>query len=159
MNLLTYIEECQRNNQQIYFTYLTKHRGEKNKSCLNYELQSEGIWSDEDKFLYNYDRIVAFGDEINKKSRYDYVVYVLEIDGNPNYVYVGQTSNTREHRMQQHLDHYKSAPSLRHAETLTLRPDLYEGLPIVDTQAKSEAQEAMVAANLKARGFIVEGGH
>ena len=94
-----------------------------------------------------------------KSKTYTYCVYVLEIDGDPNYVYVGQTAHTPEKRLEQHQTGYKSAPSLKKAKKLALRPDIYKQFDRVKTREAAEALESLVAKHLVARGFKVEGGH
>lgn len=90
---------------------------------------------------------------------YTYCVYVMEIDGDPYCVYVGQTYLTPEERLKQHQDGYKSAPSLRNAVKLELRPDLYADIPRMKTRKEAEEMEYSVAKKLKDYGYIVEGGH
>ena len=90
---------------------------------------------------------------------YDYCVYVLQIEDNPRYVYVGQTYLTPEERLVQHLTGYKSARSIRHAKYLTLRPDIYEQLPRLKTREQVLEVEARLASSLRSIGYNVEGGH
>ncbi len=90
---------------------------------------------------------------------YDYCVYVLQIDDDPRHIYVGQTYLSPEERLEQHKMGYKSAPSLRHASHLTLRPDIYEQLPRVKTRDEALALESRLAQSLKSVGYNVLGGH
>lgn len=91
--------------------------------------------------------------------KYTYCVYVLEIDGDPNYVYVGQTCLSPEERLKQHIEGVHSARSLRHAVKLELRPDLYKHMPRMVTRKEAEDLEFKTAERLKDLGYIVEGGH
>lgn len=90
---------------------------------------------------------------------YDYCVYVIQIDDDPMHVYVGQTYLSPEERLEQHRIGYKSAPSLRNANTLTLRPDIYQQIPRLDTRDIALEVEARLADNLRKIGFTVAGGH
>ncbi len=93
----------------------------------------------------------------NKK--YTYCIYVLEIDGDPYNVYVGQTYLKPEERLKQHKEGTHSAPCLRSAMQLELRPDLYEHIPHLKTRQEALDMEYRHAVKLKDLGYIVEGGH
>jgi predicted GIY-YIG superfamily endonuclease len=95
---------------------------------------------------------------MNKKV-YTYGVYVIEIDGDRWTVYVGQTYLTPEERFRQHQEGIHSAPSLRNAVKLELRPDLYKHLPRLKTRLEAEKAERDLANRLKDLGYMVEGGH
>jgi hypothetical protein len=90
---------------------------------------------------------------------YDYCVYVIQIDDDPMHVYVGQTYLTPEERLVQHCTGYKSARSLRNANTLTLRPDIYGQLPRLKSREQALEVESRLADNLRRIGFEVAGGH
>ena len=92
-------------------------------------------------------------------TKYTYCVYIIEIDHDPYYVYVGQTYLTPEERFQQHQEGIHSAPSLRGAVNLKLRPDLYEHLPKLKTRQAALKAEFDVAKRLWDLGYRVEGGH
>lgn len=94
-----------------------------------------------------------------KSKTYTYCVYVLEIDGDPYNVYVGQTYLTPEERLEQHQNGIHSARSIRNAVKLQLRPDLYENIPRLKTREAALQAEYEIAKKLKDLGYIVEGGH
>lgn len=91
--------------------------------------------------------------------KYTYGVYVIEIDGNPNHVYVGQSVLSAEERLAQHRRGYKSAPSIKRAKRLELRPDLYDYLERFRDREDALEMEANLARDLREEGFRVEGGH
>ena len=159
IDIFDYVRQQQEMGLPVTFAYQTLNRGIKNKTLTIYELVESGIEDCTIKFVYRFDKIQSFGRIEKATHRQQYVVYVLEVDEDPMKVYVGQTSRTREERLEQHCTGYKSAPSLRHAKSLVLRPDLYEGLPAVHTQEESLIQESLLAQSLIARGFTVLGGH
>ena len=156
--VVIYVQRQLQNSEPVTFSYRTAIRGIKDKTITNFRPTTSGILDVDSDFTYTFNRLESIGAPDDKRRVNMYVVYVLEIDGDPNYVYVGQTSHTRDVRLHQHLDHYKSAPSLRHAKTLTLRDDLYDEFAPTN-QNGSLAQESLLAINLRARGFNVEGGH
>jgi hypothetical protein len=91
-----------------------------------------------------------------------YGVYIIELDRNPNYVYVGQTWYLPEERLAQHntgFAAFHAAKPFKRGSRGTLRRDLFGHLPRVKSQAQAEAMEAAVALQLKKAGFRVEGGH
>lgn len=93
------------------------------------------------------------------KPKYTYGVYVIELNNNPNYVYVGQSYLTAAERLHQHRHGYKSAPSIKKARYMKLRPDLYSYLERFTKREDAEAMEALLAKDLREEGFKVEGGH
>jgi hypothetical protein len=88
----------------------------------------------------------------------EYRCYVIEINGNENHVYVGQTNYPIDKRFQQHVYKYHSARVLSRYDILTLREDLCAHLPPSYNQADSLAAEKALYQDLKRRGFKVEGG-
>lgn len=95
----------------------------------------------------------------NDRKYYTYGLYVLEIDSDPYYVYVGQSYLSPEERLEQHKNGVHSARSLRGAVRLVLRPDLYEGLPRYQSRDEALKAERDYATKLKNYGYRVEGGH
>lgn len=85
-------------------------------------------------------------------------LYVIEIDGNPHHVYVGQTNYPIQKRFQQHVYKYHPARILLHHDTLVLREDLCLDLPPSYTKEASLQAEKELAEKLKREGFKVEGG-
>ncbi len=95
-------------------------------------------------------------------GRRTYGVYVIELDGNSNHVYVGQTWYTPEERLQQHLTGlaiFHAARIFKRGVGGALRPDLYAHLPCFFRQSEAEALESSWALHLRQLGFRVEGGH
>lgn len=90
---------------------------------------------------------------------YDYCVYVIEVDDDPFCVYVGQTYLTPDERLAQHCAGYKSAPSLRHARKLELRPDIYGQIGRFKTREEALSAETTLANGLTKIGYKVLGGH
>jgi hypothetical protein len=94
-----------------------------------------------------------------------YRIYVIELAdaagrgrrGGPS-VYVGQTVVTPEERFAQHRQGHKAARVVRR-HALRLRPDLYDGLPLLASREAALVLEARVATELRARGYNVFGGH
>ena len=73
-------------------------------------------------------------------------------------VYVGQTVVTPEERFAQHKAGHKASRVVRR-HGLRLRPDLYDGLPLLASREAALVLEARVAAELRTRGYRVFGGH
>ncbi len=88
----------------------------------------------------------------------EYRCYVIEINGNPKHVYVGQTNYPIEKRFAQHVYKYHSARVLSRFDIITLREDLYANWPICFNSADSLENEKALFEHLKNRGFKVEGG-
>ena len=87
----------------------------------------------------------------------EYGVYVIEIEGLEDSLYVGQSFHPAEKRLQQHLDGVRASKWVRDYGG-NLRPDLYEHLPRLDREG-AEALEAIVAELLRREGWTVYGGH
>ena len=125
-----------------------------------YEVFPDYVMRQRDDFEFGYDLIT--GARLISPRR-SFGVYVIEINGNRNHVYVGQTWYLPEERLQQHLTGYAvfhaARPFKRRGTTGRLRPDLYAHLPRYHTQADAEAMEARWARELKKAGYRVEGGH
>ena len=88
----------------------------------------------------------------------EYRCYVIEINGNPNHVYVGQTKYPIDIRFAQHVYKYHSARVLRRYDILTLREDLFASWPVSYNSPDSLKSEKALFNHLKSRGFKVEGG-
>jgi hypothetical protein len=73
-------------------------------------------------------------------------------------LYVGQTTVTPAERFAQHKAGHKASRVVRR-HGLRLRPDLYEGLPLLASREAALVLEARVAAELRGRGYRVFGGH
>lgn len=87
-----------------------------------------------------------------------YRCYSIEINGNPNHIYVGQTNYLINKRFAQHVYHYHSARILRRYDIPTLREDLYADWPICYNSKDSLKNEKGLYEHLKKQGFKVEGG-
>lgn len=124
-----------------------------------YDVFEDYVSRHRDDFEFGFDLISAIRTIPGAR---DYGVYVIELDGNSNYVYVGQTWYAPEERLAQHNTGYAvfhAARPFKRGSRGTLRPDLFAHLPRVKSQAQAEALEASTAMKLRKQGFRVEGGH
>lgn len=124
-----------------------------------YDVFDDYLSRHRDDFEFGYD-LISRVERITGPRTYG--VYVIELDRNPNHVYVGQTWYQPEERLAQHNTGYAvfhAAKAFKAGARGTLRRDLYGHLPRYGTQAQSEAIEASLAMHLKKQGFRVEGGH
>jgi len=95
-----------------------------------------------------------------------YHVYVIELDDAigprlnskfPN-IYVGQSWLSPKERFGQHRDGvHASRHATKHGKWL--RPKLYERYNPIPTQDEAIAMEALLAENLRLKGYTVWGGH
>jgi predicted GIY-YIG superfamily endonuclease len=88
-----------------------------------------------------------------------YGVYVIELEGSPNSLYVGYSYRTAEERLQEHLSGHNAAGCFKHGARGRLRPDLYEHLPRFASRRSAEQAVRQLAGELSKRGWFVEGGH
>jgi len=86
-------------------------------------------------------------------------VYVIEIDGDPNHLYVGETNYPVEKRFQQHVNKFNPARVLLKYDSFELAMQHAEGWPKVTTKEESLRNEAALAEELRSKGYKVEGGH
>ncbi|HSX00958.1 MAG TPA: hypothetical protein VLF67_01835 [Candidatus Saccharimonas sp.] len=125
-----------------------------------YDVFDDYLSRHRDDFEFGYDLITRA--EIISARR-TFGVYVIEIGGNANHLYVGQSWYSPEERLRQHLTGYAAfhaAKPFKHKNvTGKLRPDIYTQLPRYRTQAEAEKAEAWTALQLRKAGFRVEGGH
>jgi hypothetical protein len=125
-----------------------------------YDVFDDYLSRHRDDFEFGFDLIAAARLIDGRRT---YGCYVIEIGGNSNHVYVGQTWYTPEERLQQHLTGYAvfhaAKPFKRGGVSGRLRPDLYGHLPRYPNQSQSEAMESRLAMELRKAGFRVEGGH
>lgn len=125
-----------------------------------YDVEADYISRHRDDFEFGFDLITAARMLTGVRT---YRVYVIEINHNPNHVYVGQTWYEPEERLAQHLTGFAAfhaaRPFKKHSTTGRLRPDLYAHLPIYKSQKQAEQLEAHWALQLRKAGFRVEGGH
>jgi hypothetical protein len=124
-----------------------------------YDVFDDYLSRHRDDFEFGFDLITHLERITGPRS---FGVYVIELDHNPNHVYVGQTWYLAEERLAQHntgFAAFHAARPFKAGARGTLRRDLFGHLPRCKTQAQSEAMEASVAMQLKKLGFRVEGGH
>lgn len=124
-----------------------------------YDLFDDYVSRHRDDFEFGFDLITAASTISGRRT---FGVYVIELDRNSNYVYVGQTWYAPEERLAQHntgFAAFHAARPFKRGARGILRPDLYAHLPRVTAQAEAELLEARVARELKYAGFRVEGGH
>ncbi len=124
-----------------------------------YDVHADYLSRHRDDFEFGFDLIVSLRRITEARS---YGVYIVELDGNPNHLYVGQTWYLPEERLAQHhtgFAAFHAARIFKRGVRGRLRPDLYLQLPRVRSQAQAEALEARTAMELRRLGFRVEGGH
>lgn len=85
-------------------------------------------------------------------------VYVIQLDDDRNWVYVGQSYHSPEVRFQQHKNGIRASRIVRR-HGRRLRPDLHGRRPRYSSREEALRAEAALAAELRRRGFRVEGGH
>jgi predicted GIY-YIG superfamily endonuclease len=95
--------------------------------------------------------------------RRTYGVYVVEIDDDPDYVYVGYSAHTPEHRLEQHqtgeFEIHHAAQVFRSGSRATkLRPDLYRHLNRFELREEAIEEEVKLAAQLRKQGYVVVQG-
>jgi hypothetical protein len=124
-----------------------------------YDVFDDYVSRHRDDFEFGFDLISAVRTVPGARS---YGVYVVELDGNSNHVYVGQTWYAPEERLAQHNTGYAvfhAARPFKRGARGVLRPDLYAHIPRVRSQAEAEKLEWSTALALRKAGFRVEGGH
>lgn len=149
--------EHKRRGIEIAFLYDTL--GLVPQRLYSYELLQHSIRQIKKDRIFEYDRILAV--ELLPKSRI-YEVYVIELDYEPDHVYVGQSSYSPELRLMRHLTHdkqFQAAKIFRGAvQDGTLRPDLSSHLPTYEIESESKKAEKLLSEQLREQGFRVEGG-
>jgi len=83
--------------------------------------------------------------------------YVIEIDGDPKHVYVGETNYPREKRFQQHIYKFHPSRALLKYDVLRLAEELCDDRRYL-SQTESKAAEKKKADELRTLGYRVEGG-
>ena len=124
-----------------------------------YDLFVDYVSRHRDDFEFGFDLITAVRAIPRARS---FGCYVIQLDGNSNHVYVGQTWYLPDERLAQHntgFAAFHAARPFKRGARGTLRPDLYVHLPRVRTQAQAETMESALALQLRQLGFRVEGGH
>jgi hypothetical protein len=124
-----------------------------------YDVFKDYLSRHRDDFEFGFDLIARIQLITGKRS---YGVYVVELDDNPNHVYVGQSWYEPEERLAQHdtgFAAFHAARPFKAGARGKLRRDLIRQIPRYKLQNEAEAMEAKVAIQLKKLGFRVEGGH
>jgi len=86
-------------------------------------------------------------------------VYVIEINGDPQHLYVGETNYPVEKRFQQHVHKFNPARILLHHDHFEMAMHHAVGWPIQSNKQASLKAEAQLAQDLRDQGFKVAGGH
>jgi hypothetical protein len=124
-----------------------------------YDVYPDYLSRHRDDFEFGFADITAASHIVGPRS---FGVYVLELDHNPNHVYVGQSWYLPEERLAQHntgFAAFHAARPFKRGVRGVLRPDLYRHAPRVKSQKVAEEMESELAIRLKKLGFRVEGGH
>ena len=97
-----------------------------------------------------------------------YTVYAIELSNDAHlgpksdttkpYIYVGITSQTPEGRFATHKAGGPTASDIVRRHGLRLRPDLTSGCKKANGRTRAVALEQEVAADLRAKGYIVDAG-
>jgi len=124
-----------------------------------YHVFDDYLARDRDDFEFGFD-LITRAEHITRARTYG--VYIIELDGNKNHLYVGQTWYEPHERLAQHntgFAAFHAARPFKRGSRGTLRPELYKHLPRLSSQTQAEELEAQVARELVQQGFRVEGGH
>jgi hypothetical protein len=157
--LHTFIKSASVRHQPLLIEYLYEDPLTVPQRLYRYDVFDDYLTRLRDDFEFGYDLITACSRIAGRRT---YGVYVIELDGNSNHVYVGQTWYMPEERLRQHLTGYAvfhAARPFKRGAGGKLRPDLYEHLPRYATQQQAEDKEASWALELRKAGYRVEGGH
>jgi hypothetical protein len=157
----TFIRAAHKANKPILIDYLfdPEHDIIVPQRLYRYHIYDDYLARDRDDFEFGYD-LITRAEHITKARTFG--VYIIELDGNPNYLYVGQTWYDPAERLAQHntgFAAFHAARPFKRGSRGRLRPDLYAHLPRFKSQPGAEALEARTAMELKRAGFRVEGGH
>jgi GIY-YIG catalytic domain len=156
-----FIHASYRSRRPIFIDYLfDPDTGEIVPQRLyRYHVHDDYLTRDRDDFEFGFDFITRAA-HITKPRTYG--VYIIELDGNKNHLYVGQTWYEPSERLAQHntgFAAFHAARPFKRGARGSLRPDLYSHLPRFRSQSDAESLEAQVARELSRQGFRVEGGH
>jgi hypothetical protein len=161
IDLADFIRHAHRSARPILIDYLFDPETDTivPQRLYRYDVFSDYLSRHRDDFEFGFELITRAEHIIGPRT---YGVYVIELDGNANHVYVGQTWYLPEERLAQHntgFAAFHAARPFKRGARGRLRPDLYAHLPRFRTQRQAEALEARWALELKKQGFRVEGGH
>lgn len=154
-----FVRACQARHQALLVEYLYEDPLSVPQRLYRYDVFEDYLVRLRDDFEFGYD-LITHVSRITRRRTYG--VYVIELDGNHNHLYVGQTWYSPEERLRQHLTGYAvfhAARPFKKGAIGKLRPDLYEHIPRYPSQPQAEAKEASWAMELKRAGYRVEGGH
>ncbi|EKD99384.1 MAG: hypothetical protein ACD_22C00278G0012 [uncultured bacterium] len=84
---------------------------------------------------------------------------MIEIGGDPNHLYVGETNYPVEKRFQQHVYKFNPARVLLKHDNFELAMEHAQGWPKVTNKQESLENESKLAEELRSKGHKVEGGH
>jgi hypothetical protein len=157
----SFIRSAHRSNRGILIDYVFEPPDHIVPQRLyRYDVFNDYVSRHRDDFEFGFDLITAARVLTGART---YRVYVIEINGDSNHVYVGQTWYEPEERLAQHLTGFAAfhaaRPFKQRGTTGRLRPDLYAHLPTSRSQPEAERLEAHWALQLRKAGFRVEGGH
>ncbi|MDF2461060.1 MAG: hypothetical protein K0S68_463 [Candidatus Saccharibacteria bacterium] len=159
-DLYAFMRASQGSRKGVIIDYIYEPGRTVPQRLYRYEVYPDYVMRVRDQFEFGYELVT--GARMIEPRR-TYGVYVIEINGNSNHVYVGQSWYLPEERLQQHLTGYAvfhaAKPFKRRGTTGRLRPDLYAHLPRYGSQAQAEAMESRWAMELRRAGYRVEGGH
>jgi len=159
--LATFIRAAHRTNKPILIDYLFDPDAGHivPQRLYRYDVFDDYLSRHRDDFEFGFDLITRAAHITGART---YGIYIIELDHNPNHLYVGQTWYLPEERLAQHntgFAAFHAARPFKAGARGRLRPDLYRHLPRVRSQSQAEALEAQVARDLRRAGFRVEGGH
>lgn len=155
--LADFVNQAHLNKVPIEFYYLDKRNQLVPQRFYRFELDEGMLIGGKKMGEYKLSQIVTCR---QMTEGLDYGVYVIELNGQPNHVYVGESSYSPRQRMARHLAKLSdSAQVFKRGATGKLRPDLFKGYPRYSSQVSSKLAEAKLAAQLRKQGFKVEGGH
>ena len=157
--LYKFASAAHRKRQGILINYAYEPGESVPQRLYRYDVFEDYLSRHRDDFEFGFDLILSARHIDNRRT---FRVYVIELDGNKNHVYVGQTWYAPEERLAQHLTGlavFHAARPFKRGAWGDLRPDLYQHLPILKTQAEAEKLEWQWAMELRKAGFRVEGGH
>ena len=90
---------------------------------------------------------------------FEYHVYVIELNNNPLFLYVGESQYPPEIRLQQHIYGYHRAQKLNNITYMKLVPEHYQKMAVLTTKSASKHAEKHKYNQLKKAGYEVLGGH
>ena len=113
--------------------------------------------------------IFAQQEAAERNAKETYYAYVIELEGEVDtrstgadaelpWLYVGQSAKPPAERLQQHLEGYKASRWVTRFGS-HLRPDIYDGHPLLRNRLSALAYETWLAESLRNKGFPIKGGH